>query len=158
MTKIASRVKLFCLNRRLFFKNTFTYSVKAQAPIVSPPKPVPASATEIKTAETSPQAAVYRKYLKALETGDRNTLRTVVTREHSKKIDNPDFLKMLEVIQELIATDVKLQKLTVNGDTAVFEATGKDRVSGARAAGTIKMALEGATWKIIGEEWKPGGK
>ena len=142
---------------RTVFKNSFEYSVKVEAPIVRAVKAPKASASDISAAEASPQAAVYRRYRKAMDSGNLNELRAVVIAEHKKDIDRPEFPKMLEMVKMLSATDVKLQKLTVDGAHSTLTAIGKDRVSNGVSDGTITFQRENGEWKLVEERWRGSG-
>lgn len=59
--------------------------------------------------------------------------------------------EMLEFIQMLQPTDIKVTGGSMDGNTATLEAEGQQE--GAKATATITMVKEGGTWKIQKESW-----
>ena len=131
----------------------FQYSFKVHTDI-RPLKPVavPTSA-DAKAALTSPQAKAYLAYQRVLESGDVPAIKNAVTSETRKMMSSePDFPKMLELVRAMMAKQIRILKVTVNGNSAELMAEGKD--DSGDSAGVIKMAFEDGQWKVGRESWQ----
>lgn len=134
------------------FGNTYQYTVTVTAPVELPKPETPATPEEMKAAEASPQAAVYRAFEKAVQAKDIAALKGMASAELRKQMDDPEFPKMLDFIREIAPVEVRLQKLTVDGSAAVLTAKGKDS-DGKPSTGVINLVKEGAAWKMSKQSW-----
>jgi hypothetical protein len=137
-----------------FFKNTYIYDVKFNAPFSAAPKeagPEALKGTQLPPGGGDPGKA-YMAYTKVLAAGDLKALRKALAADRAKSLDDPDFKKMFPMIQAMQAKNIKVTGGAVDGDTATLLATGKD--GDATSHGTITMVREGGAWKMSKESWK----
>jgi hypothetical protein len=137
-----------------FFKNTYIYDVKFDAPFSAAPKEPGAEAlkgTQLPAGGGDPGKA-YMAYTKVLAAGDMKALRNALAADRAKSLDDPDFKAMFPMIQAMQAKNIKVTGGAVDGDTATLLATGKDGDSPSNA--TITMVREGGAWKVSKESWK----
>ncbi len=137
-----------------FFKNTYIYDVKFDAPFSTAPKeagPEALKGKQLPPGGGDPGKA-YMAYTKVLAAGDMRALRRALAAERAKDLDDPDFKKMFPMIQAMQAKNIKVTGGAADGDTATLLATGKD--GDATSNGTITMVREGGAWKVSKEGWK----
>src|ERR1051326_369022 len=137
-----------------FFKNTYIYDVKFDAPFSAAPKEADAASlkgTQLPAGGGDPGKA-YMAYTKVLAAGDLKGLRKALAADRVKTLDDPDFKEMFPMIQAMQAKNIKVTGGAVDGDTATLLATGKD--GDATTNGTITMVRESGAWKVAKESWK----
>ena len=140
-----------------FFGDKYQFSANFDVPVgavKAPPEPAP-KGTPLPAGGGEP-AKAYLVFDKAVTKGDMAAMKNGIAAEQRKSMDDPDFKKMLPLMQALRAKNVKITGGTIDGSTATLLATGKDE-SGT-ATGKITMVLEGGAWKVKNEEWKSGSK
>ena len=147
--------KLYMKKQDEFFGNTYQYSATFDATVSAPVKktaaalpgkPLPAGGGE--------PGKVYLAYAKVLAAQNAKEMRKMVCADTAKEMDTPDFKKMLSIVAEMHATDIKITGGAVDGNNATLLATGKE--GGQLSNGTITMASEGGAWKVCREQWKSG--
>src|SRR2546423_3189723 len=137
-----------------FFKNTYIYDVKFDAPFSAAPKepgPEALKGTQLPPGGGDPGKA-YMAFTKVLAAGALKALRKALAADRAKSLDDPDFKEMFPMIQAMQAKNIKVTGGAVDGDTATLMATGKD--GDATSHGTIAMVREGGAWKVSKESWK----
>ena len=137
-----------------FFKNTYIYDVKFDAPFSATPKaagPEALKGTQLPPGGGDPGKA-YMAYTKVLAAGDLKALRRALAADRANSLDDPDFKKMFPMIQAMQAKNIKVTGGAVDGATATLLAAGKD--GDATSHGTIAMVREGGAWKVSKESWK----
>jgi len=137
-----------------FFKNTYTFDVKFDAPFSAAPKEAGAESltgTKLPAGGGDPGKA-YMAYTKVIAAGDLKALRKALSADRAKSLDDPEFKEMFPLIQAMQAKNIKVTGGAVDGDTATLLATGKD--GDATSNGTITMVREGGAWKVAKESWK----
>ncbi len=135
-----------------FFENKYAFTATFDIPVQSktvaksaPPKgtPLPADGGE--------PAKAWQAYRKALASGNVAEIRKTVAQDLQKDTQDPDFPKMLKVIQAMQPKKVKVKSGTVDGDTATLMV---DSLDEEKQSGTITMRREGGQWKLVKEDWK----
>ncbi len=96
----------------------------------------------------------YMEYVKAIQTGNVDALRKLVSEDRGKQMDDPEFKKMFPMIQSMQAKDIKITGGTIAGNTATINAAGTDSMGGGASTGTIDMVMEGNQWKVKQDSWK----
>ena len=97
----------------------------------------------------------YLEYDKIIRTGDPKALKKfAATEEMAKQLDDPEAKKMMEVMKMMRATGIKIVKGFVSRDRATLFVEGKDPMSGANTAGTVRMLLIKQEWRVEKESWK----
>lgn len=134
------------------FGNKFEYTFGVVVPIETPKAEAPATAEQKKAAESSLQGKLYREFTKAVKASDVPTLRRLVNKEMASRMDDPEFPKALEFIKSMMATNVELQVLTLESDSAKITAKGKDP-DGKNTFGVLTFVREGSEWKVAKESW-----
>jgi hypothetical protein len=121
----------------------------------------PAAANTTATAKATPLPAdggapgkAYMEYCKAIQAGNMDSLRKLVSADRAKQMDDPEFKKMFPMIQSMQAKDIKITGGTMSGNTATLNATGKDTMGGGVTTGTIDMVMEDNLWKVKQDSWK----
>ena len=94
----------------------------------------------------------YLAYQKALMSGNLAALRKSVGADQAKQMDDPDFPKMLKVVQAMQPKNIRITGGSLAGTTATLNATGKEGDS--TSTGTITMMLDGGMWKVTKESWE----
>jgi hypothetical protein len=127
-----------------FFGTKWQYDATFHAAAAPPPaakngQPLPAGG--------GAPGAAYAAYLEALKSGDIAALRKAVSADRAKSMDSPEFPKTLKMVQVMQPENVKVTGGTLDGATAMLDATAKD------STGTITMRLEGGAWKVAFEKW-----
>lgn len=117
----------------------------------------PAAGTALPADGGEPGKA-YAAYCKAMTSGDMKALKTLVSAERAKQMDDPDFAKMFEMIQAMMAKNIKVTGGTMSANEATLNAEGTDSMGGGKATGTISMVLEDKHWKVAKDSWTSGSK
>ena len=95
---------------------------------------------------------VYMEQQRAIKAKDIPALKKVMSAARVKEMDDPKFKEMLDMVAEMMATDVKVTGGTQTGDTATLHATGKMGTEPQK--GEISMVKEAGAWKVDKESWK----
>jgi hypothetical protein len=135
------------------FGYTCLYSVTFRAAITSEPKP--ARAGQPLPADGGAPGKAYLDYLAALESGSEARLARFVDAEHAARMKDPEFKKMLKMIQAMEPKNVKIVRGSMDGSKATLEVTGSDGNS--TSTGTVELVLEGGAWKLAKESWNRKG-
>ena len=135
-----------------FFDEKYQYSATFDAPIQTKPaeKPVTLSGTPLPAGGGEP-AKAWQAYRKAMTSGDLKAIRATIASEMVKQTEDPDFKKMLPVIQAMQPKHVKIQRGSVDGDTATLLVDDLDEKN---SHGTITLRRENGQWKLRKEAWK----
>lgn len=67
--------------------------------------------------------------------------------------DDPEADLMLELVKAMRPERVQVVEGYSDGDRAMLKVEGRDRETGDRTSGTIRMTREGGRWKTISESW-----
>ena len=135
-----------------FFGEKYEFSTSFDAPIQTKPpeKPVVLSGKPLPAGGGEP-AKAWEAYRKAITSGDMNAIRKSVTADMVKQTNDPDFKKMLGLIQAMQPKHVKVVRGAVDGDTATLLVDDLDEKN---SKGTITLIREGGQWKMQREDWK----
>ena len=135
-----------------FFGEKYEYSASFDAAIQTKPpeKPVVLTGKPLPAGGGEP-AKAWEAYRKAITAGDIKAIRKSVTSDMVKATDDPDFKKMLGVIQAMQPKHVKVRRGAVDGDKATLLVDDLDEKN---SKGTITLLREGGQWKLQKEEWK----
>jgi hypothetical protein len=135
-----------------FFEENYQYSATFDVPILSKPaeRPVVLKGNPL-PADGGEPAKAWQAYRKAMAAGDIAAIRKVISAEHMKDTDDPDFKKMLPLMKEMQPKKVRITRGSVDGDTATLLVENLDEKN---SAGTVTMRREGGQWKLVQESWK----
>jgi len=135
-----------------FFDEKYQFTATFDLPIEAktPAKPVALKGTKLPSDGGEP-AKAWQAYRKAIQSGDIAAIRKSVAKELQKDTEDPDFKKMLSVIQAMQPKKVKVNGGSVDGDTATLLVTSLDEKN---TNGTITLRNEGGQWKLAKEDWK----
>jgi hypothetical protein len=117
----------------------------------------PVSAADSKDVEASPQAKAYRASVKAIAAGDEKAYAKTLTSEASQQMESTAKemgktpKELMELLQIMQPSDVKLGDLKVDGKKGTLTATGKS--GGETMHGTIELADENGQWKVRKQSW-----
>src|ERR1051326_8739677 len=139
-----------------FFKNTYIYDVKFDAPFSAAPKEADAASlkgTQLPAGGGDPGKA-YMAYTKVLAAGDLKGLRKAqgAAARRGQALGRSQLKEKVPDDQAMQAKNIKVTGGAVDGDTATLLATGKD--GDATTNGTITMVRESGAWKVAKESWK----
>jgi len=138
-----------------FFEEKFQYTATFDLPVSKPAGPAPPPAlngTRLPAGGGDPGKA-YMVYLKAFSSGDTKGFLAGITAARAKEASSdPDFKKVLPLLQGMQPTGIEVIGGAVDGTTATLLATGKD--NNHLTDGVITMFNEGGAWKVESEEWK----
>ncbi len=135
-----------------FFDETYQYTATVDIPIQAKPaeKAVVLKGTPL-PADGGEPAKAWQAYRKAIQSGNIAAIRKSVTKEMAKQTEDPEFKKMLGVIQAMQPKKVKIKSGSVDGDTATLLVDNLDEKS---SSGTVTLVRESGQWKLMKEEWK----
>jgi hypothetical protein len=135
-----------------FFDETYQFTATIDVPILAKPaeKAVVLKGTPLPADGGEPGKA-WQAYRKAIQAGDIGAIRKSVTKEMAEQTKDPDFKKMLGVIQAMQPKKVKIKSGSVDGDTATLLV---DNLDEKNSHGTVTMQRESGQWKLMKEEWK----
>lgn len=156
-TRTASRIagKLFLPEPDDFFENTYMYTVDFDVPIVTEAQMVAAmpkpKGAPLPASGGDPWKG-YEAYRKVIKAGDMAALKTMVTPEQAKQVDDPDFKKFFPLMQQMQPKNVKFLNGVVDGDNATLNVSAKDGKES--STGTIEMIRDGGKWKVKHESWQ----
>lgn len=135
-----------------FFDEKYQYSATFDVPIQTKPveKPVTLSGKPL-PADGGEPAKAWQTYRKAMTSGDLKAIRATITADMVKQTEDPDFKKMLPVIQAMQPKHVKILRGSVDGDTATLLV---DDLDDKTSHGTVTLHRENGQWKLVKEAWK----
>lgn len=120
---------------------TFRVSLKKPAPTGTP---LPAGGGE--------PGKTYLAYCNAIQRGDLEALKKLISQENLKDLEGPDAKKMLEMVRAMTPTRIKIVGGMLDGNKATLRVEGE--MDGAKNSGTVQMNLEGTRWRLTKEKWK----
>jgi len=137
-----------------FFGDTYQYDVNFDLPVVAVKAPDPKADLKGKMlpAGGGEPGKAYEAYRKVLLAGNIAGLKKAVSKERVADMNDPDFPKMLPLVQEMTPKTVKITAGSVDGDTAILLTEAKEK--GETSTGKITLVKEAGAWKISKEEWK----
>ncbi len=136
-----------------FFDEKYQYTATFDVPIQTKPaaeKPAALKGTPLPKDGGEP-AKAWEAYRKAMRSGDIAAIRKTIAKELIKDTEDPDFKKMLPVIQTMQPKKVKINGGTVDGDDATLLVDSLDEKN---TTGTITLRRESGQWKLVKEAWK----
>jgi hypothetical protein len=137
-----------------FFGDKYQYDVNFDVPVTTVKPADPKADLKGKMLPTGggEPGKAYESYRKILLAGNVAGLKKAVSKDRAAQMDDPDFPKMLPLVQSMMPKTVKITAGSVDGDTAILltEAKEKDEMS----TGKITLVKEAGAWKIAKEEWK----
>jgi len=167
MTKDRIAGRVYLEKAQDFFDEKYMYDIRFDVPLAAgatssaaPPAGAPAapSAPAASGVKGTPLPAgggepgkAYLAYQKALMSGNLAAIRKSVGADQAKAMDDPDFPKMLKLVQGMQPKNIKITGGSLAGSTATLSATGKD--GDATSTGTITMVLDGGVWRVQKESW-----
>jgi hypothetical protein len=160
MHKFEGKVSASSIEGKLFIEKdddfagyTYRYTATFQAPIAARPAPgtLATLAGKPLPADGGAPGKAYRDYVAALAAGDEAKLARSVNAEHAAQMKDPEFKKMLKMIQDLEPKNIHFVRGAIDGSKATLQVTGKDGTE--TQNGTVDMVLEGGTWKLAKESW-----
>ncbi len=135
-----------------FFDEKYQFTATFDVPVQTKPaeKPVVLKGTPL-PADGGEPAKAWESYRKAMRSGDLAAIRKTVAKELVKSTEDPDFKKMLPLIQSMQPKKVKVNGGSVDGDNATLLVDSLDEKD---TKGTVTMHREGGQWKLVKESWK----
>ena len=140
-----------------FFDENYAYTATFDVPVQAKPaeKTAAQKVAELKGAKLPADGGepgkAWQAYRKAITAGDLASIRKSVVAEMAKQTEDPDFKKMLPVIQAMQPKNVKIDGGTIDGDNATLLVTSLDEKN---TTGTVTMRRESGQWKVVNESWK----
>ncbi len=101
---------------------------------------------DMKKAVNSPQAAAYTAFKEVIYSGDVKKVIPLVTADTAEMLASDQGERMMKFMSSMLPTDTKFLRVTVTGETAVLETTGK--VDGQPVSAVIDMLDEDGAWKF----------
>ena len=137
-----------------FFGDKYEYDVNFDLPVVAVKEPDPKADLKGKMlpAGGGEPGKAYEAYRKVLLAGNIAGLKKAVSKDRVADMNDPDFPKMLPLVQEMTPKTVKITAGSIDGDTAILLTEAKEK--GEKSTGKITLVKEGGAWKIAKEEWK----
>jgi hypothetical protein len=89
--------------------------------------------------------------LREIQSGDRTTLQRVLIPENAKKMESPDFPKMIKVVQAMTPKQIKVWKLVESGAEATLTVSGIQ--DGKQVWGSVDLVNIDGKWLISRESW-----
>lgn len=136
-----------------FFGDTYQYDLTFDLPIVTvkPPDPKADLKGKALPAGGGEPGKAYEAYRKVLLAGNVAGLKKAVSKERAAEMNDPDFPKMLPLVQAMTPKTVKITAGSVDGDTAILLTEAKEKNE--TSTGKITLVKEAGAWKIAKEEW-----
>ena len=95
---------------------------------------------------------VYLDYHKALQAGDLDTLKELITSEQRQELAGEDAAMKIGMIKEFLPAEIKVVKTTVSGSEAVLKVEGK--MKDQKMTGEVKFLKEEGKWLVAKESWQ----
>ncbi|HEX7191906.1 MAG TPA: hypothetical protein VF381_10095 [Thermoanaerobaculia bacterium] len=136
-----------------FFGDSYQYDINFDLPVVTvkPPDPKADLKGKMLPAGGGDPGKAYEAYRKVLLAGNVAGLKKAVSKDRAADMDDPDFPKMLPLVQAMTPKTVKITAGSVDGDTAILLTEAKEK--GETSTGKITLVKEAGAWKIAKEEW-----
>jgi hypothetical protein len=135
-----------------FFDEKYQFTATVDIPIQTKPAE---GATTLKgtplPADGGDPMKAWQAYRQAIQKGDVAAIRKSVVKEMAKQTEDPEFKKMLGVIQAMQPKKVKFKSGSVDGNNATLLVENLDEKN---SAGTVTMTKEDGQWKLQKESWK----
>jgi hypothetical protein len=137
-----------------FAGSTYSYNTTFHAaPGALTPPPAASKTAKALPANGGPAGVAYLDYTKVLTRGDLKELKTRLTAERAKQLDDPEITKMLPLIQAMQPKDIKIVSGSIDGGVVTLITKGKEE-GGGTSNGTITMVNESGKWKVQKESWE----
>jgi hypothetical protein len=129
------------------FTATFKLSTKAAREKALAPKKVSFAGDDSAPVKT------YKEYYRAIMAGDAGAMKKNLAASSLKEFESMDAKEqeMALDILKMRPETLKIEKPAISGNEASFKAEGKEGTG--EATGTIKMQLEGGSWKVLEDKW-----
>lgn len=134
-----------------FFDDTYQYDFTFRAPLSDPNAPIgdplPAGGGE--------PGQAYIAWVDAVNSGDPERLKPLVSPEMAKMLDTQDPAEVaeeLELMKLMNPTDLKILSGSSDGATAILKVEG--RMEGEKVRGEITLVKEGEIWLAIKTSWE----
>jgi hypothetical protein len=136
-----------------FFGDTYQYDLTFDLPIVTvkPPDPKADLKGKALPAGGGEPGKAYEAYRKVLLAGNVAGLKKAVSKDRAAEMNDPDFPKMLPLVQAMTPKTVKITAGSIDGDTAILLTEAKEKNE--TSTGKITLVKEAGAWKIAKEEW-----
>jgi hypothetical protein len=144
--------RMYCKAEQKFFDTIYNFDFTFNTEIRKKKQRPSPTEDEREVAAESPQAALYLKFIKALNAEDVKTLKRILAAEVAKELDGPDKDEMLEFMQMVNPPKVEFQRITVKGDSANLMLIAQDE--GVELKGMIEFIKEDDQWKVILANWE----
>lgn len=137
-----------------FFGDTYQYDINFDLPVttVKPPDPKADLRGKMLPAGGGEPGKAYEAYRKALLAGNIAGIKKTVAKDRAAEMNDPDFPKMLPLVQAMTPKTVKITAGSIDGETAILLTEGTDK--GEKSTGKVTLVKEAGAWKIANEEWK----
>jgi len=122
------------------------YDASFKATIRRKVKKEPPTETDMKAAVKSPQVAAFKMFEGAIRASDLEEVKKLVSADIADMLSTERGREMMERMKEMLPTEIRFLRVTVNGDTAVLETSGTD--GGEPVSGIIDLVDEGGSWKF----------
>lgn len=117
---------------------------------VTAPEAAPTAADAVAAAGKESTKS-YLALVDAIRTGNKQKIMELCPPEKRAQIDTPDFPKMLQMVQMMTPTDIKVLKATETGDRATLVAKGM--MDGKAQRGKIYLTRSNGKWVMSNETW-----
>ena len=94
----------------------------------------------------------YMEYRKAMQAGDIESLKKLLSKLKVHELDSPQAKQMLELARSLYPQNVAVTGVNVQGDAATLSATASEK--GGSLNGTVHLIKEDGVWKVYDEQWE----
>ena len=145
--------KVFLKKNRDVGGRSLTYEAGFKADIRRKLNKKPSTEADMKKAAASPQAAAFTAFKEAIYAGDVNKVIPLVTADTVEMLSSERGPQMVQSMQKILPTDTKFLRVTVTGETAVLETSGKE--DGQPVNAVIDLLNEGSSWKFRKLSVKP---
>ncbi len=145
--------KVFLKKNRDVGGRSLSYEASFKADIRRKLSKKPPTEADMKKAAVSPQAAAFTAFKEAIGSGDVSKVIPLVTADTAEMLSSERGPQMVQSMREMLPTDTKFLRVTVTGETAVLETTGKE--DGQPVNAVIDLLNEGGSWKFRKLSVKP---
>jgi hypothetical protein len=122
------------------------YEASFKASVLRKIKREPPTETDMKTAAGSQQAAAFKEFESAIRSSDLEKTKNLVSSDIADMLSTERGEEMVDRMKEMLPTEIKFLRVTVNGDTAVLEIQGME--GGEPVSGIVDLLDEGGAWKF----------
>ncbi|MEO8036546.1 MAG: hypothetical protein ABI837_19065 [Acidobacteriota bacterium] len=140
-------------------KHKFSYDVTFATPVVTiiPPKEftVDASNGTKLPANGGEPGKAYTAFDKAARSGNLNEMKKLASKTNPMPEMKPEEAKqMVELMKLMRPSKIKILSGYASADHATLTVEGDDPMDKSKAHGTVELAKEDGTWKLLKEQWK----